>query len=237
MNSFYYVCKNWTVFLKTPRIELFLKNYDSQNWTLLLNMIHRMEPFFSIWIKELNLFSKYHSKNWTCLFNRTFSIWLKRFKFSTHPFFLKKWVKYLNPFWTWLKELNFFHLVHIIELYFSIDSQNWFFFKSYFKSWVFFFKKKKLKELKELNPSWISLKNWTFFVENMTQRTKLFFCSIWLKELFLPFFMTLIFEFFFHMTQTIEFFFFTSLKYLNFWNFFDSKKWTFFSKTQSFFTN
>ena len=100
---FWYDSKNWTLSDKTRRIELFFcwirlnklnlllltqkieKNFqcdtksffhkhDSKHLTF-FNMTHRMEPFFSIWLKELNSFqnitertepfSTYDSKNWT----------------------------------------------------------------------------------------------------------------------------------------------------------------------------
>ena len=101
----------------------------------------------------------------------------------------------------------------------------------------FFFQKKKrtLKELKELNPSWISLKGLNFFVEYMNQRIELFL-SIWLKELLQPFFfMIQIHGPFSH--QRIEP---SYLRDSNTWTFlkiFDSKKWTLFFRTQSFFIN
>ena len=98
----------------------------------------------------------------------------------------------------------------------------------------FFFSKKKLKELKELNPSWKSLKGLNFFL-----------LKIWLKEL--NFFSqfdskncsNLSFSWFkymdlLHMTQRIEP---SYLRDSNTWTFlkiFDSKKWTFFFRTQSF---
>ena len=196
-----------------------------------------MEPFFSIWLKELNPF-QYYWKNWT-LFNiwledlnicsielfqydskdEIFPIWFEElnppFWWFTDLTFLVKWVKYLNPFWTWLKELNFF----------SSDSHSWALFFNWLTEWNFlklllewFFLQKTLKELKELNPSWISLKKIELFFDNMTQRT--FFCWIWQKELFLPFFMTPILGPFSHDSNNWTFFF-TWLKYLyffeNFW--------------------
>ena len=32
------------------------KVFDSKNWTLLFHMTHRIEPFFSTWLKEWNFF-------------------------------------------------------------------------------------------------------------------------------------------------------------------------------------
>ena len=109
-----------------------------------------MEPFFSIWLKELNPF-QYYWKNWT-LFNiwledlnicsielfqydskdEIFPIWFEElnppFWWFTDLTFLVKWVKYLNPFWTWLKELNFF----------SSDSHSWALFFNWLTEWNFF---------------------------------------------------------------------------------------------------
>ena len=117
----------------TQRIESFFQ-YDSKNWTLFLNMIQwiepffnmtqrlerflflfyvtqRIEPFFCIWLKELNLLLK---------------IWLT----DLNLFFLhdsKNWtlcklrLKELNLFWIWLKELNLtFSMTQRIELFFEI---------------------------------------------------------------------------------------------------------------------
>ena len=89
-----------------------------------------------------------------------------------------------------------------------------------------------LKELKELNPSWISLKRLNFFVEYMTQRIENFF-SIWLKELFLLFFHDSNTWTFF--TSTNWTFFFTWLKYLNFFeNFWFKEMDPFFSRLKVF---
>ena len=220
--------------------------YDSQNGTPLFNLTQRIEPFskyysknwtlFNIWLEELNIF-----------FKRTFSIWLKGLKCSIcfeelNPFliwpeeltFLEKWVKYLNPFWKWLKELNFFHMIQIIEPYFKIGSQNWIFW-SYFKYWVFF-QKKNSKNWKNWTLLGYHSKDWTFFS-----------WKIWLKELnsFFSQFdskncSNLSFSWFkyldlFHMTQILEPSFLRDSNTWTFLKIFDSKKWTFFFKTQSFF--
>ena len=78
---------------------------DSQNCNLLFNMTHRIEPFCSIWLKELN--------------HRTFSKWFNELNFliwleELNPFLI--WPEKLtffenesnnsNPFWTWFTELN-----------------------------------------------------------------------------------------------------------------------------------
>ena len=176
--------KNWTFFM-TQRIESFflVKKIDTLNWTLLFNMTHRIEPFFSTWLKELNfffeqydsknctflckiwlnllnLFAQYGSKNWTLSYEKTQRIEL----FIYHD----------SQNWT------FFNLTHRIQPFFStrVISTNWTFsvwlmelnllFMNLFSIW-----------LKEMNSFQYDSKKWTRF--NMTQRTEL--VSIWLKEL------------------------------------------------------
>ena len=106
---FAYDSKNWTFFEKLWLTELNPSYwYDSQNGTLPFNLTQRTEPF-----------SKYYSKNWTL-----FNIWLE----ELNPF-----SKYYSKNWTlfniWLEEMFFFHIIPILESYFKIGSQNWFFFK------------------------------------------------------------------------------------------------------------
>ena len=74
-----------TFFWMTQRIE-FLFNMTHRNWTLLLNMsqsinlsflekmTQRIEPLCPIWLKELNLFFQFDSKNWTSFSNLTHRI-------------------------------------------------------------------------------------------------------------------------------------------------------------------
>ena len=92
-------------------------------------------------------------------------MWLK----ELNPFFFLR-VKYLNPFWTWLKELNFnwslFNLTHRLEPFFSVwlTELN----PSFFSAWLtelnpFFFS----TWLKELNPLFL----------NMTQRIEPIFLN------------------------------------------------------------
>ena len=111
LNSFVeYDSTKWTLFLLTQRIEIFsmwykeffhkhdsqhltlwknmtqelnffLKSYDSQNWTLPINTTHRMEPFFSIWLKELNIFFQ---KNF---FNMTQKMKIFNMFWRVEPFF------------------------------------------------------------------------------------------------------------------------------------------------------
>ena len=237
-------------FLKyDSRIELFLKNYDSQNWALPINMTHRMEPFFSIWLKELNPFrnitqrtepfSTYDSQNWTF-----FSIEL--FEYDSNEWFFSICFEELNPFLIWPKELtfgkmsqifepflnmtqriDFFHTIQIIEPYFKIGSQNWIFW-SYFKNWVFFFKKKKTQRIERIEPFLdITQRIELFFVEHMTQRTWTFFSQFDSK-------MIQILGPFSHDSKNWTFLF-TWLKYLIFfWKFLIQRNGPFFFKTQSF---
>ena len=224
-------------------------------------MTHRMEPFFSIWLKELNPF-QYYSKNWT-LFNkwleelnifstRTFSIWLKRWKFS----FL---IWRVEPTFLWFTDLTFIdemsqifepflNMTQRIELFSSV-SHNWALFFNWLTEWNFLKlllelilqKNSERIERIELWKNWKNWtllgyhsKDWTFFVENMTQRTFFFAQFDWKNCSFL--FSWLQYLDLFHMTQRIEPSF---LRDSNTWTFlktFDSKKWTLFFRTQSFFT-
>ena len=113
----------------------FLYKNNSKNWTLLINMTHRIEPFFSIWFKELNfwkkmsqrieLFHGYDSKNNTLFENVTRRIELF-FENTTLWIWPENWTPYflnltqrIEPLisWTWRQELS--------RLIFEYDSQNW----------------------------------------------------------------------------------------------------------------
>ena len=86
--------KNWTSFFQ----------YDSKNWTLFLNMIHRIEPFCQIWLKELNFF------------------WKK----STQRIELFKMIQRIEPFFfdlTQRIELSFLHVSKVWAL--LHDSKTW----------------------------------------------------------------------------------------------------------------
>ena len=240
--------KNWTLFWKTMthRIEPFLLiwltewnpsfQFDSKNWILFKNITQRTETF-----------STYDSKNWTFFINRTFSIWLKRIKFfnmfwRVEPFFgmtsrmdfFGKVSQIFEPFLNMTQRIDFF----------SYDSNNWAlflklahrieFFES-FKYWVFFFEKKKTQRIERIEP----------FLD-ITQRIEFFLLNIWLKELnFFSQFDSKNCSFFFFMIQILGPFSHqriepSSLRDSNTWTFlkiFDSKKWTLFFRTQSFFIN
>ena len=105
-------------FLETTTHIIFLKKYDSQNWTFLETTTQRIEPLFNMTQKNWIWGSMTHwiehflndmtQKNWTLFFNMTqriepsFSIW-DRFE----PLFS----------WLWLADLNLSFLVY--------DSQIW----------------------------------------------------------------------------------------------------------------
>ena len=197
-----------------------------------------MEPFFSIWLKELNPFqnitqrtepfSTYDSKNWTFFSIELFQNDSKDLIFSIcfedlNPFliwpkeltFFGKMTQIFEPFFNMTQRIDFFHIIPIIEPYLKIGSQNWFF-KSYSKNRFFF--KKKTHRIERIEP---------FLV--ITQKIELFLLKIWLKELnlfFSQFDSKNCSFFFFHDSNTWTFF--TWLKELNFLFLRDSNTWTFF---------
>ena len=81
-----------------------------------------------------------------------------------------KWIKELNPFWIWLKELTFFQKEY--------DSKNWTFLFEYdAKNWTFFW-----TWLERIEPLfWIWFKELNLFL-SMTQKIELFFFWIRLIE-------------------------------------------------------
>ena len=173
--------KNWTSFLNMiQRIEFlsdiydsksknrtfFFLQYDSTNRTLFLHVIHVFkwfkEFFFKKFLKELIFHMTQRmvpdAKTWNlCFWNLIQRI---------GPFL---WLKELNPFFVWRKELNFFSdLPQRTELFFF--SKIWLELSHFF-----------LIGLKELN-YFYDLQNWTsFFFTNMTQRIEPFL--LWLREL------------------------------------------------------
>ena len=133
----------------TPRIEPFL------------NMTHRIEPFFSTWLKEIEPLKKYDSKSF-------FFFWKNiNMTQSMNWSLWKIWLQELNPFKIWLTELNFLKMTLRIEP-FSI----------WFKELNPSFAKKKTHrveyESKGLNPFWICLKELFPFLWNMSPRIVLF---------------------------------------------------------------
>ena len=273
-----YDSTNWTLFLLTQRLVFFQCDTKSffflQTWLWAFNpfekfdsrirlflkktMTHRMEPFFSIWLKELNPFqniaqrteplSTYDSKNWTLFQNIThriepfstcdsknwtfFSKELFQYDSKDEIFqyvlkswtlfcfdlknwqFLEKWVKYLNPFWKWLKELNFFHMIQIIEPYFEKRLTELNFLKLLSELSFFFEKNQRIERIEPFLD--ITQRIELFFVEHMTQRTWTFF-FLNLTQRIAPtfFFMVQILGPFSHDSKNWTFSF-TWLKYLNF---------------------
>ena len=174
-------------------------------------MTQRIEPFFNMTQRIEPSFEDV-SMDWT-FFLRLNDLILFFFKKK------KKWPSRIQPFWKiWLKELNFFVLFKELNLFFENYSQNYIFFSIW------------------LTEMWL---NWTFFF-NMTQRIEpLFFLNMtpeiepffsaclkeielftmWLKEL----------NFFWILTQRIEFFLEDDAKN---WTFYDPKNWTLFQMIQ-----
>ena len=89
-------------FSMTQRIELFVN--DSLNWASFLNLFSIRVEFFFFWLKELNFFwiwLKESNPFFECDF---FSKKKKLKKFNS--FQKKKMTQIIEPFWTWLNELN-----------------------------------------------------------------------------------------------------------------------------------
>ena len=91
----------------------------------------------------------------------------------------------------------------------------------------FFFLRKKLKDLKDLNPSWISLKGLNFCCWKYDSKNWTFFLNLIQKLFLLFFFMIQILGPFSHDSKNWTFFF-TWLKYLNFWKFLIQRNGPFF---------
>ena len=261
----------------TQRIEPFSK-YCSKNWTLVNIWLEELNPFSKYYslnpcqhmtrrIEPQNIthriepFSTYDSKNWTFFSKELFQYDSKDEIFQCF--------EQLNPFLIWPKELTFLENESNIWTLFEHDSKNWTFFHMTSRTQLFsklahrieffevilsivFFFEKKLKELKELNPSCKSLKwlnfffcwkydskNLNFFF-NLTQRiAPTFFFSwfkyldlfTWLKELNLLF----------HVTQILQLFqrngpFFFGLKVFSSKKKKNSQNWFFFeSDPQNWF--
>ena len=152
---------NYRNFLMTQRIELLLKKTVTHRTEPFFHMIHRIEPFFSTWLKELNLFFltclinfffckkfkelnlllsmtqriepfEHDSKNWT-FFEHDSQKWTLFFSITQRMEHLR----------VWLKELDIF----------SFDSKNWTFCFTWLQEQNFFYSK-----------------NWTFFFSNLNQR-------------------------------------------------------------------
>ena len=176
---FEYDAKNWTVCSnKTKRIGPFFK-YDSKKWFFFfhnmshtelnfLNITERIELLFLIWLKELNSFFWYDSKNLT-----PFLIRLEE---------LNSFVEYDSTKWTlfyWLKELKFFNVIQ--RVFFAKMTLSILPFKKKRTQELIFFWKTMTHRmeqffsilLKELNP----FQHMTRRIEHFCNRT----FSIWLK--------------------------------------------------------
>ena len=82
IKNFEYDSKKWFFWMCDSKI---FHNKESKHWTLLFNMAHRIEPFCSIWLKNLN--------------HRTFSKWL-------NDFFNLTWI--IEPFFDMTWKIDFF---------------------------------------------------------------------------------------------------------------------------------
>ena len=211
----------------TPRIEPFLIKYDSKNWILLKILLKELNPFQHM-TRRIEHFSTEDSKNWTFFSIELFQYDRKRLNFfnmfwRVEPFF---WYDLKNGLFGKMSQIfePFLNMTQRIE-FLSYDSNNWAlfwklahrieFFEVILSIEFFFSKKRTLKELKELNPSWKSLKGLNFFCWKYESKNWTFL-SIWLKELLQPFFfMIQILGPFSHDSKNWTFFF-TWIKYLNF---------------------
>ena len=159
-NPFFECDSNWNFWLKNSQRKI-------QNWFFSHDPKNRTR-FFSIWLKELNLF-RLDSKIWC------YSVWPKELNF----FWLG--LTELDPFsWIWLRELNFF--LGFLHVYFF---QKWcrelnpFFFEYDAKNWTFFslnVTSRIWRKWNELNPFflWIWRKEWTRFLFDAKKRTFIF---------------------------------------------------------------
>ena len=89
-------------FSMTQRIELFVN--DSLNWASFMNLFSMRVEFFFFWLKELNFL------NMTQRIEPTFFecdfFFQKKKKTQKIELFSKKVTQIIEPFWTWLNELN-----------------------------------------------------------------------------------------------------------------------------------
>ena len=99
--------------------------------------------------------------------------------------FFGKWVKYLNPFWTWLKELNFFHMTSRTQL-FSKLAHRIEFIEVILSIEFFFLEKRRIERIEPFLH--ITQMIELFFCWKYDSKNLNFFFSIWLKELLQPFF-------------------------------------------------
>ena len=173
------------------RIELFFEydffEYDSMNRTF-FNMTRRLD-FFFFWVflkkrmtQRIELFSKIRYKELNF-----FSIWLNFFsKYDSKNLTLHFTMTQRLCFFFWKKSKNLTFMTHRLEPFFFF--------------WIFFQKKKRLKELSPFFfELWLSkcffffevrmrLTELIFFFCNTTHRIDLFFFWIWLFFLTLNFF-------------------------------------------------
>ena len=163
--------KSWTHFFPwLKEMTLFLQN-DAQNWTLILNVTQRMEPFF-LWIrrKELNpFFFECDAEIWI-LFSLNTTQRIESFLFEYDA---KNWKLCLK----WLEELNRENCSKTWTFFFELDSKNrTLFFECDSKFENFWLKN---SQNIELFPKNYDSKNWFFLKKN---DAKFFFKKIWFEE-------------------------------------------------------
>ena len=184
LNSFFFWIrlKESNLFLNVTQIEIFGWKLvkKTQNW--FFHMTRRIEPaFFSIWLKELNLF-RLDSKIWC------YSVWPKELNF----FWLG--LTELDPFLEYDSENWIFSWVFYMSTFFKNDAENWTLFSLNMTQRIepfFLWMWRKELNLFSLN---VTSRIGTFFL-NMTQRIEpfsylkqrnelLFLWCEWLQELF-----------------------------------------------------
>ena len=184
--NFFLVWLNWIFQYDTPNWTLSLiwrkeldpfSKYYWKNWTFFLNITERIELFFWILLKELNLFFLKKTERIELLF----LIGLEELNFLLNT------TQQIQPFFYWLKELKFFQCGT------KIFSQTWlwafnpfFLNDSFWKAMTHRIEPFLLIWLTEWNPSFqFDSKNWTLF-NIWLEELNIFFkrtFSIWLKRL------------------------------------------------------
>ena len=266
--------KNWTLFislkdflwLRRQELNLFFLKmtqkmwtlfwtfflYDSKIWTFFflkiwfkeLNMTQWIEPFFPVWLKELNPFKKW-LKELSPFFNmiqrielsfRNMSFFFKKIWLKELFFWKKTWLTELNLFLTWLIEnwTLLFNMTQRIEPFFQYESKNWI----WLKGLNFFFVSIWLKELSPFldDSNWtlfsfsMWLKEWNPFLFRCDSKNWTLFLSMWLKELNLFFVWPQELKLFFQCDskKKIEPLLLIPLTELNTFVKYDPKNWTFF---------
>ena len=124
-NSTFFQCDSKIFFSQNDSKHWPFLKYDSKNWFFFFEkMTHRIEPFFSIWLKELNLL-----QNMTQKIEPLFKLWLEESNIFSIELFqsdLKNW----TLFWFDLKNWLFLEDESNNWTLFEHDSQICFFWKN-----------------------------------------------------------------------------------------------------------